>query len=1312
MLLAIAAASPSADAVPGVIQHQGRIARGTTDIHAPGYFRFELVEYELGAPVGVVWQHDDAVAPFAAGGPLGELTISIVGGLYSVALGGAGMVAIPPSVFAADDVRLRIWFRHALTDDTGNAINAVQMTPDIRLTSVGYALRAAAATTVDDNAITNAKLADNAVGLSELQDDAVTNVELANMVDQTIKGRTGGAAGNPQDLTMAQVNAMLPTYGGATGIAPGTQGVVPAAAAGQTAFVLRGDGTWGTVDNSSVNWPVPGTIGSTTPNSGAFTTLSASGAVTLSSGLRLARTLFGDTNHTVTAANCYVAHAGALSESRTVTLPSATAAGAGAVVIVADESGLVTASNTLVVTRAGTDLINGAASVTLPLAYAKVMLVSDGARAWTIIAGNAPASVGASDLADNAVSNAKVADDAIGNAEMATDAVGTEELQDDAVTNVELANMADQTIKGRTGGSAGNPQDLTMVQVNAMLPTYGGATGIAAGTQGVVPAAAAGQTAFLMRGDGAWQDPSTLSAGTLDSLDSADFLRATSDTTYAGALDRTLTIESMLTGNRTEDLVTIRQADDATVGNLQSGSSLLTVSQLDADSSGAAVTVSNAGSGPALSITAGALTTAGDVSQSGVRTFSTGTGAVSLNGATTVAGSAALNGASLTIGDASGDAVSVNSAAWSFANNTAVTLNSAVNALNIDGNTLSVNALNNRVGVGTNAPTTTLTVQDAATYAIRHTQTIAGHYASFGVGGTSSYYGIGLTYDGSPRMIIASNFGTVIGTYAASILDPPSDGLTFAGRLGIATNTPSTSIGFGGAAARSIGVERHASGGGRALTVSAGGAASGQNDLDGGGLVLSSGTATGSGSSSIAFQTAKADTAGSADRVPETRMTLTGDGHLGVGATGAPTFGGTWDGGIDIGHALFLEGRAPSATQNVANVGFGVYQDTAWRLARPGSSGLALSASSDATTTNLSFLHFPAGGALGDARTAQSIGTLMSSEGSLGLRYPSATSSDVIKVLPRQAAEVAGSTGSLSNADLTTDHTWTLPNASGTIVTDGNLTEIDAVGTVASGTWNGSTVGVGYGGTGTATAFTQGSVVFAGASGAYVQDDAKFFFNNTNDRLGIGNAAPATTLHVTGDTRLGGASDRIDIGATGVMTYEGAARPRRSIILTPASAITAAGGPTVDQTDGTNFSYYTVGFDATLTVAACWQFVVPDSYVADANATATVSWMSQTETVGNVRWSISIDGKTAGDTYDSALQGPYAVSSTTNGVLAGKITMVVIPLTTTGWSGSEVAVVKLERIGGYAGPGGDDDMTGDAKLIQMKIEWTAATESD
>ena len=65
---------------------------------------------------------------------------------------------------------------------------------------------------------------------------------------------------------------------------------------------------------------------------------------------------------------------------------------------------------------------------------------------------------------------------------------------------------------------------------------------------------------------------------------------------------------------------------------------------------------------------------------------------------------------------------------------------------------------------------------------------------------------------------------------------------------------------------------------------------------------------------------------------------------------------------------------------------------------------------------------------------------------------------------------------------------------------------ITTLGTITSGVWNGTAIDVTHGGTGSTTQFTQGSLVFAGASGIYDQNNANLYWDNTNNyfRLGAG----------------------------------------------------------------------------------------------------------------------------------------------------------------------------------------------------------------
>lgn len=56
----------------------------------------------------------------------------------------------------------------------------------------------------------------------------------------------------------------------------------------------------------------------------------------------------------------------------------------------------------------------------------------------------------------------------------------------------------------------------------------------------------------------------------------------------------------------------------------------------------------------------------------------------------------------------------------------------------------------------------------------------------------------------------------------------------------------------------------------------------------------------------------------------------------------------------------------------------------------------------------------------------------------------------------------------------------------------------------------------------TITTMTLGSVLFAGVGGLVSRDNANFFWDDTNNRLGLGTAAPTTTLDVQGTARISG----------------------------------------------------------------------------------------------------------------------------------------------------------------------------------------------
>lgn len=117
--------------VPQIINYQGRIAVDAVNFDGTGQFRFALVN---ATGTTSYWSNDGT----STGGsqPTTAVALTVTKGLYSVQLGDASlanMTAIPNSVFANSDVRLRVWFN--------DGTNGSQLlTPDQRLTAVGYAM--------------------------------------------------------------------------------------------------------------------------------------------------------------------------------------------------------------------------------------------------------------------------------------------------------------------------------------------------------------------------------------------------------------------------------------------------------------------------------------------------------------------------------------------------------------------------------------------------------------------------------------------------------------------------------------------------------------------------------------------------------------------------------------------------------------------------------------------------------------------------------------------------------------------------------------------------------------------------------------------------------------------------------------------------------------------------------------------------------------------------------------------------------------------------------------------------------------------
>jgi hypothetical protein len=242
-----------------------------------------------------------------------------------------------------------------------------------------------------------------------------------------------------------------------------------------------------------------------------------------------------------------------------------------------------------------------------------------------------------------------------------------------------------------------------------------------------------------------------------------------------------------------------------------------------------------------------------------------------------------------------------------------------------------------------------------------------------------------------------------------------------------------------------------------------------------------------------------------------------------TGTAGAITLAGTL--------AIANGGTNGSATPTAGAVAYGT--GTAYGFTAAGTAGQVLTSNGagvptwttpagGGTVTSVSFT-----GGIISVATPTTTPALTVAGTSGGIPYfSSATTWTTSGVLAANALVVGGGAGATPATVTTGTGVVTAlgvnTGSAGAFVVNGGALGTPSSGTLTNATGLPLTTGVagtlpvGNGGTGTATAFTTGSIVFAGASGVYSQNNANFFWDNTNSRIGIGNAAPTCAVDVTG----------------------------------------------------------------------------------------------------------------------------------------------------------------------------------------------------
>jgi hypothetical protein len=364
--------------------------------------------------------------------------------------------------------------------------------------------------------------------------DATTESTIESAIDTlanltSIQGRTvtladAGAnaifgwddvAGAYENLTASEATATLNNFTGDSG-AGGVKGLVPAPAAGDAAAskFLKADGTWTAIagggdmlkstydtDNNGVVDESEAVIVEVRKGSAGTIT---KGQTVYLSGYNVggwAEVELADANGTGTmpaigiaqesitnAANAHVIVSGILTGIDT------SAFAVNDALFVSETAGALTATRP---TGATSGIQTVARVLRSNAVTGTIMVVGAGrtnaqsnltdAKIWVGNATNQPTEVSVS-----------------GDATMAN--TGALTVANDAISNAKLANMATQTIKGRTTAGTGDPEDLTATQATAILNEFTGDSG-AGGVKGLVKAPVAGDATKFLKGDGTWGTP-------------------------------------------------------------------------------------------------------------------------------------------------------------------------------------------------------------------------------------------------------------------------------------------------------------------------------------------------------------------------------------------------------------------------------------------------------------------------------------------------------------------------------------------------------------------------------------------------------------------------------------------------------------------------------------------------------------------------------------------------------------------------------------------------------------------------------------
>lgn len=312
-------------------------------------------------------------------------------------------------------------------------------------------------------------------------------------------------------------------------------------------------------------------------------------------------------------------------------------------------------------------------------------------------------------------------------------------------------------------------------------------------------------------------------------------------------------------------------------------------------------------------------------------------------------------------------------------------------------------------------------------------------------------------------------------------------------------------------------------------------------------------------------------------------------------------------------------------------------------------------------------------------------------------------------------ASVTG-TASLGVANLSANRDFEFPDASGTFITTGNLTAITGAGTITSGTWNGSAIGVAYGGTGS-TSLAANSVLLGNGTSA-MQAVAPGTSGNvlTSNGTTWTSAAPAGAGHTIKEEGSGlTARAGLNFVGGGVTASDDAGNNETDVTVTrtgvyrtiwlPASAgiprTTSGSGVGSYESTTNKINYDTLEFDSAADEFAQWIIKMPDEWNG-GTVKVKVAWTgTATDTTDDVIFAVAGVSLANDDAIDGAFGTAQSVTDTLTAALDLDESAATAAITIAGAGAGEYVVLQLSRDADNA----SDNLSVDAMVLGITVQY-------